>query len=135
MKEVLILKEPLNKVSNAGDLFNKVKKVKIDYEQENFILICLNSCNQVIKSKVLFKGGLGECAIYQNVLFREALLNNSNSLIIAHNHPTGNLNPSECDKKVFDKLKEAGKILKISVLDSIIFNKKEFYSLNNEVEK
>ena len=73
---------------------------------------------------------MGECAIYQNVLFREALLNNSNSLIIAHNHPTGNLNPSECDLRVYEKLKEAGKILKISVLDSIIFNKKEFYSLD-----
>ena len=133
MKEVIILKEPLNKVTNAQDLFKKVKNIKIDYEQENFILICLNSCNQVIKSKVLFKGGLGECAIYSNVLFREALLNNSRNVIVAHNHPSGNLKPSEDDFKVFKKLKEAGNILNVDVLDSVIFNKKEFYSLNNDL--
>ena len=131
MKQILTLKEPINNVSNATDLFNKIKKINISYEQENLILICLNTSNQIINTEVLFKGGLNECSIDLKTLFRTALLKNSNAIIIAHNHPTGNLNPSEDDFKVYGKIKEGGKTLNIKVLDSIIFNKKSYYSLND----
>lgn len=117
------------KVCNGGDIFNKIKKVNIDYSQENFIVFYLNTQNKIIKEDVLFKGGLNSCLVCPKTLFRNALLNNSNSVIIAHNHPSNDLKPSDDDINVFEMLKKAGKIINIDVLDSIIFNKKGYYSL------
>jgi DNA repair protein RadC len=132
MKEVLILQESKGKIKSPSDLFKRIKKIKVDYEQENFLLICLNSQNQVIKSKILFKGGLSACMIEPQTLFREALKYNSAHIIIAHNHPSNNLNPSSEDRDIFEKLMKAGEVLNLPILDSIIFNKKEFYSMENE---
>ena len=53
------------------------------------------------------------------------------SIIIAHNHPSGDLSPSIEDIKIFERLKQAGDILTLCILDSIIFNREEYYSLNN----
>ena len=131
MKQILILKEPLGAITESSSLFNNIKKIDIDYKQENFLLFCLNSKNKVIHSEVIFKGGLNSCIICPKVLFRKALKYNSNSVIIAHNHPSGDLNPSDEDLSIFKKLKDSGDILQLSVLDSIIFNKKEYYSLLN----
>ena len=134
MKQILILKEKssINKISSPIDLFKKIKKINIDYSQENFLLICLNTKNKIIYSENIFKGGLNACLICPKTLFRKALLKNSNSIIIAHNHPSNSLKPSEEDKEVFNKLKEIGDILDLKVLDSIIFNKNKFYSLEND---
>ena len=106
-----------------------IKKVKIDFNQENFIIFYLNTKNKIIKEEVLFKGGIDACIICPNTLFRSALLKNSNKVIIAHNHPSGDLTPSYEDKEVFDSLKKAGEIINIKVLDFIVFNKKEFFCL------
>lgn len=131
MKQILILKE--NKgFSSALEVFKDIQKINIDYKQENFLILCLNTKNKLIHSEVIFKGGLNACLICPKTLFRTALKYNSNSVIVAHNHPTGDLRPSDEDKKVFEQLKDAGNIIDIKVLDSIIFNKKEFYSLKEE---
>jgi len=130
MEQIFILKESNKKISNSTDLFKNIKRIKIDYSQENFIVFYLNSQNEVLKSENLFKGGVDSCLICPNVLFRNALLNKSNKIIIAHNHPSNYLKPSDEDKDIYKKLKEAGDIINIKVLDSVIFNKKEFYSLN-----
>ena len=128
MKEILIIKEPIDKIQSASDLFKRIKKIKIDYNQENFILICLNTKNQILKSEVLFMGGLNGCLIDPKVIFRKALLNNSNRIIIGHNHPSNCLKPSEEDEDIYRVLKDLGERLDLRVLDNIIFNKKEFYS-------
>jgi len=130
MKELLILKEPLNTISKPQDIFNKIKGFKIDYSQENFIVFFLNSKNKVIKSEVIFKGGLNSCLVDAKTIFRKALKNNSNALIVAHNHPSNDLKPSDEDLTIFEKLKDIGELLQLKVLDSLIFNKKEFYCLN-----
>ncbi len=130
MEQILILKEPKGKIENSTDLFKKIQKIKIDYAQENFLLICLNTSNQVIKSEVLFKGGIDACLIEPRTLFRKALLVDSSKIIIAHNHPSRNLKPSQEDREIYEKLKEAGNVINLPVIDCIIFNKKEFYSLN-----
>ncbi len=128
MKQILILKEN-NGFSSAEEVFKQIKKIKVDYKQENFLILCLDTKNKLIHSEVLFKGGLNFSAVCPKTLFRTALKYNSNSIIIAHNHPSGDLNPSLEDKEVFEKLKSAGNLLSLKVLDSIIFNEKEFYSM------
>lgn len=131
MKQLLTLKEPLGAITEPSKLFNKIKKINIDYKQENFLIFCLDSKNKIVHSEVLFKGGLNSCLICPKTLFRTALKHNSNSVIVAHNHPSGDLKPSDEDNEIFNRLKSGGELLNISVLDSIIFNKKEYYSLNN----
>ena len=129
MKQIFILKETVNKINHAYDLFNNIKKINIDYKQENLILFCLNTKKQVIHSEIVFKGGLNACFIDPKTLFRIALKHNSDTIIIAHNHPSGELEPSTEDITIFTKLKNCGDILYLKCLDSIIFNKKEFYSM------
>jgi len=133
MKQILIIKEAKGSIKSPEDLFSKIKKININFSQENFLVICLNTKNQIISSEVLFKGGLDSCLIDPKIVFRYALLNNSNKIIIAHNHPSGNLSPSYEDKDIYNKLKSIGETLDLRVLDSIIFNEKEFYSLEMEV--
>lgn len=117
------------KVHCGEDVFNKIITIKgIDYEQENFIVFFLDVKNEIIKEEVLFKGGISACLVCTNTIFKKALINNSDKIIIAHNHPSSNLDPSDEDILIFKKLREIGEILNICVLDSIIFNKEGFYS-------
>jgi len=128
MKQILILNETKG-FNNPTEVFKSIQKINIDYTQENFLILCLNTKNELIYSEIIFKGGLNACLIDPKTLFRKALIKNSNSLIIAHNHPTNDLTPSYDDKEIYRKLKEIGDILDLKVLDSIIFNEKEFFSL------
>ena len=131
MKQLLILNETIADIKKASDVFKNIKKINIDYTQENFILICLNSKNNIIKSEILFKGGLTSCIVCPKILFRKALINNSNAIIVAHNHPSNDLTPSDEDRKVYNKLKIIGNELNLKVLDNIIFNEKEFYAFSD----
>jgi DNA repair protein RadC len=131
MKEIIELKEKVNTISEAKELFKQIKRINIDYSQENVLIIYLSSPLEIIDIEVLFKGGLNSCIIDPKTLFRKALLKNSCAVIIAHNHPSGDLTPSQGDIENFEDLEEAGGIIKIKVLDSIIFNEKEFYSIDD----
>ncbi len=131
MKQLIILKENIKGVQNANDIFKNIKKINIDYKQENFIVFYLDTKNKIIDNEVLFKGGLNACLICPKTIFRNALKHNSDKIIIAHNHPSGDLIPSYEDREVFKKLSEAGEIIDLQVLDSVIFNKKEYYSLTD----
>ena len=131
MKHLLILNETQIDINNASDVFKNIKKVNIDYAQENFIVFALDCKNKIIKAEVLFKGGLAKCLVDPKIVFRFALLKKANCIIVAHNHPSNDLHPSEADYEVFEALKKAGKMLDLQVLDSVVFNKSEFYSLNS----
>ena len=132
MNQLINLKKEPGSITNAKILFDKIKEINIDYTQENFILICLNSKNKLINSKIMHIGGLNECTIDTKTIFRKALLSNANSVIFAHNHPSDDLKPSIEDIKIYDQLKKAGKIISIKCLDSIIFNKTEYYSMEEQ---
>lgn len=130
MNQIFILKEAENKINLPSDLFRNIEKIKIDFKQENMLLFCLNTKNQILHSEIIFKGGLNACAVDMKTIYRTALKHNSNSIIIAHNHPSGDLTPSSDDREVFEKIKQAGKIIDLSCIDSIVFNENDFYSMN-----
>ncbi len=129
MKQVFILKEPQKNIKQPSDLFKNIKNIYINYDQENFLLFCLDTQSIIIHVEILFKGGLDACLTDPKVIFKTALEHNAQSIIIAHNHPSGSLKPSIDDKKVYKRIKEAGDLLALKCLDSIIFNKTEFYSM------
>ncbi|RPI86169.1 MAG: DNA repair protein RadC [Nitrosopumilales archaeon] len=142
MKQLLKLREPQDHVRTPEDLFKNIQKVNIEYEKENLILITLNTKNQIINSYIISIGTLDASLVHPREVFRHAIIDCAHSVIIAHNHPSGDVTPSNCDKEVTQLLIKASDIIGIVLLDHIIFNKREFISmgmlglmrLNNEVK-
>lgn len=133
MKHLIVLEQPENRIASATDLFQRIKKIDIDLSRENFLVFNLNTSHQVIDWYQVTIGILDASLIHPREVFRNAIKDNSHSIIVAHNHPSGNLEPSHNDKDVMKALKDAGEIIGISVLDSIIFNDKdEFISMKEQ---
>lgn len=99
---------------------------------ESFIVIALNRANRVIGFYKVSQGGVTGTVADPKVIFQFALLANATSLIIAHNHPSGNLQPSNADEKLTQQIKNAGQLLDIKVLDHIIVTETSFYSFADE---
>ncbi len=100
--------------------------------QEEFKVLLLNRNNQVLGIYPLSKGGVSGTIVDAKLVFSVALKCNASSIILAHNHPSGNLKPSEMDRQLTAKLKKAGKYLDLNVLDHIVISKGEYYSFADE---
>lgn len=100
--------------------------------QENFIIVLLNTKNEIISINDISTGSLNSSIAEPREVFREVLKYPTSSVILAHNHPSGNQNPSVEDIKITKKLVNAGKILGIDVLDHIIIGDNEFRSLKQD---
>ena len=114
-----ILREDIdtsNRIKSAIDLFEKIKKIDIDFSRENFIVFYLTQRNTIINSENVFTGAIDACVVDPRVIFRKALLNNAARIILAHNHPSEELTPSDEDIEVAQALKELGEKLDIKVL-------------------
>ena len=118
-------------VSTPTDCIPLIQKIA-NKQQENFMVIALNSAHQIIKSKVIFKGTVNYCIVHNRDIFNFLIKNNATSFIIAHNHPSGSLKPSEQDIKMTKEVLNASKIMGINLLDHIIISKDGFYSFCEE---
>ena len=111
------------KISTSGDAYEIFMRcwdeMKIEHV-ESFKVMLLNRANKVLGVSTISEGGIAGTVADPKIIFQVALKGNASSIILAHNHPSGNLNPSEADKQLTTKLKEAGKFLDIPVLDHII---------------
>jgi DNA repair protein RadC len=101
---------------------------------EHFFIICMNRRNAVLKIVKISEGGTAGALVDAKVVYKVALLNNASSLILAHNHPSGNLYPSMPDKQITQELKIAGNQLTISVLDHLIVTDGGYYSFADSGE-
>ncbi len=99
---------------------------------EEFAILLLNRNNQVLGWYKLSKGGITGTVTDHRVIFQLALCSNASSVILAHNHPSGNTKPSEQDKQITKRIVESGKILEIHVLDHLIITSDSFYSFADE---
>lgn len=99
-----------------------------DRKQEHFLAISLNGANEVLNVRIITIGLVNQSQIHPREVFADVLMDRASAVIIAHNHPSGNLSPSKEDCKVTKIIKEASKILGIKLLDHIIFSKKGSYS-------
>lgn len=100
-------------------------------KKEHFVVFYLDSRNQEIQRDIISIGTLNESLVHPREVFENAIKCNAASIIIAHNHPSGDLNPSESDIEISKKLINAGKILDIRISDNIIVSKSSFKSINN----
>jgi len=99
--------------------------------QEEFKVLLLNRSNTVLGIYPLSKGGVSGVIVDAKLVFSVALKCNASNIIIAHNHPSGNLTPSEADKLITKKLKIAGEYLDITLLDHLIITKSGYYSFKD----
>jgi DNA repair protein RadC len=100
--------------------------------QEEFKVILLNNSNEVLGIFPMSKGGISACVVDIRLIFACALKANATNIIVAHNHPSGKLIPSSNDIDITQKIKSAGKILDISLLDHIILTPNGYYSFMEE---
>ena len=103
-------------------------------QKETFKMLLLNSANKVLGITTISEGGLSGTVTDVRLIYQYAIKGNACGIIIAHNHPSGNSNPSESDQKITQKIKEAGNLLDIQLLDHIILTpeKEIFRSLADE---
>ncbi|MBC8551698.1 MAG: DNA repair protein RadC [Candidatus Brocadiales bacterium] len=104
--------------------------INLDQTREHFSVIYLNGRNQVIDIETEFTGSITSSAVYPREIMKKVLNKGAVSVIFAHNHPSGNNNPSQDDKRITDRLKAALGHIDVSVLDHIILAGAGFYSFS-----
>jgi DNA repair protein RadC len=103
-----------------------------DKAKEHFKLIVLNTRNKIIGISNISTGTLNTSLVHPREVFKDAIIKNAASVVLAHNHPSGDTEPSENDLTITKRLVEAGKILGIEVLDHIIITKTGFFSFKEK---
>ena len=119
-------------ITGSHDAFTIMHPKIADLHHEEFWILLLNRANRVIESRLVSKGGLAGTVADPKVIFQMALMKSASSLILAHNHPSGNTQPSKVDVNLTRKLVAAGKQLDISVLDHLIVCDAGYYSFADE---
>ena len=118
----------LEKITSSKSTFDIMQPIIGDLLHEEFWVIYLNNSNKVVYKTQLSKGGITGTIVDVRIVYKIALEHNATSLILAHNHPSGVLQPSEADIQVTRKLKQAGENLDIRVLDHLIVTENNYYS-------
>lgn len=122
----------LTKIGSSADVCRLMQPVIGDLPHEEFWVLFLNNSNKVIYKLQLSKGGLTQTVVDIRLIFKTALEHLATALILVHNHPSGQLNPSSTDKDITQKIKLAGNSLDIRLLDHLIVTRSEYYSFADE---
>ena len=113
------------------EVLTKVCRIQCNAE-EVFILITLNTKNIVTGYFEVHRGTINTSLVHPREVFKRALLNNASNIMVAHNHPSGDPNPSKEDIQITERLKEAGNLLGINLLDHIIVGEDKYISLKEK---
>ena len=120
------------KITSSASVFELMQPIIGELYHEEFWIIYLNNSNKVIEQLQLSKGGITGTLVDVRLTLRKALEVGATSIILAHNHPSGTLKPSEADKQLTQKLKTAAQSLDIKVLDHRIVTEKSYFSFGDE---
>lgn len=103
-----------------------------DLNHETFIVLYLNHANKLLKQEKLSDGGMTGTVADVRIILKNALLYNASKMIVAHNHPSGNLQPSQADKVLTEKIKQAATLMDMQLLDHLIIANNTYLSLADE---
>ncbi len=120
------------KIQSSKDAYSILKQILGDLPHEEFWVLAMNRRNQVQKKILISRGGVSGTVVDVKLVFKPVLQMLSSAVIIAHNHPSGNLYPSKADKTLTKRIVEAGKLLDIEVLDHLIIGDQCYYSFADE---
>lgn len=120
------------KITGSKDAYDLVKADLMDMSHEEFWIVLLNRANRVIKKSQISQGGVAGTVADPKIIFKLAIDELASGIILAHNHPSGNLTASQADLDLTKKLREAAKLLDIQVLDHIIVAGQKYLSFADE---
>jgi DNA repair protein RadC len=120
------------KITSSASVFELLQPIIGELQHEEFWIIYLNNSNKVIQKNQLSKGGITGTLVDVRLVLKNALEVGATGIILAHNHPSGTLKPSEADKQITQKLKVAAQSLDIKVLDHLIITEKAYFSFADE---
>lgn len=117
-----------NNISSPDVVYDICDEILKDCDKENMIVICLDTQNKPTNINIAGVGSISSAIVEPREIFKTAILSNSKSIIIAHNHPSGKVNPSHADIFLTKRLIKCGTLLGIKILDHIIVGDKEYFS-------
>ncbi len=120
------------KITSSRDIYDIFHPLLADLPNEEFWIILLNRSNKIIERQRISQGGLSGTVTDVRMILKTALEKLASSIILCHNHPSGNLTPSDADISITQKIKESGKLMDISLLDHIIVTDGNYYSFADE---
>lgn len=127
-----VIKKKIKKITSNADVYTYMKNELIFKKKEHFVAILLDTKNVIIAEETISIGDLSSTIVNPREVFKPAIKKSAKSIILVHNHPSGNPTPSMEDLQITKRLVDAGEILDISVLDHIIIGKDKFYSFKKE---
>jgi DNA repair protein RadC len=120
------------KISQSKDIFELFQPIIGDLPHEEFWILLLNRSNNIIERIKISQGGVSGTVIDVKIILKQAIEKLASSVILCHNHPSGNKNPSNADDSITQKLKSAAELLDIQVLDHIIIANVDYFSYADE---
>lgn len=127
-----VIKKKIKKITSSADVYTYMKNELTFKKKEHFVAILLDTKNVIIAEETISIGDLSSTIVNPREVFKPAIKKSAKSIILVHNHPSGNPTPSMEDLQITKRLVDAGEILDISVLDHIIIGKDKFYSFKKE---
>ena len=119
-------------IRHSAEACDKIRKETAGHLQESLWVLFLTSRNRVIGKQEICRGTASACVVHPRDVFREAMVHNAAAVIVAHNHPSGNVNPSPEDEALTEWLIAVGKVVGVPVLDHVIVGETGCYSIRNE---
>lgn len=116
------------KITSAQQVFEHLSPYFMDLQHEEFYIILLSRANTILGTKRISVGGMTGTIADGKIIFKEALAINACGIILAHNHPSGQLTASEQDKKLTSELIKFGKMIDLQIIDHLIFANNQFFS-------
>jgi DNA repair protein RadC len=125
-------KQTGRQIKTAKDVFEYCFPKLSGTDKEHFMILHLDTHNRVIKDEIVSVGALDSAIVHPREIFKSAIKESAYAIILVHNHPSGDPEPSEEDKTITERLFEAGELLGIKVLDHVIIGKKNYYSFSEK---
>lgn len=120
------------KITSSLEVFNELRVEFSGLSHEEFYILILNRANEVIAKQQISKGGIAGTVADGKIIFNAALEKKASGIILAHNHPSGQLKPSQADLKLTKNLVQFGKFIDLHVLDHLIFSENNYFSFADE---
>ncbi|MCD8741919.1 DNA repair protein RadC [Mucilaginibacter roseus] len=124
--------KPPEEVKGSHDVFKLMRRHLMDLNHEEFWIVLLSRSSKVLSKELVSRGGISGTVADPKIIFYMALQQQASAIILVHNHPSGNLKPSQLDIELTKKVANAGKMLDINVLDHLIITDKGFFSFADE---
>ena len=119
------------RITDAKDVYDELRQY-VDRQQEYFLSITLDGASHIINTRTVFIGTLNQSLVHPREVFADAIADRAAGIIIAHNHPSGTLEPSHADRAITNRLAEVSRLVGIELLDHVILTRGGYFSFSDE---